>query len=125
MRGGLFIVLVVLLGTVVSATSPIAGNVPADILASSVDPAPACRIAAPSVHLFIVVQDPKDQVPIGQALWQAGVPAGSAARFYWDHDPARALARASSDALAAGVVPIVAPVNPSAAWAAGLLPSSC
>jgi len=112
----------VALATLGTAAAPIAGNDPADILTPAQDPPPTCRSLAAPVHLFVVVQHDGDQMPVGQALWRAGMPAGSTARFYWDHDAPRALDRAERSAEASGTAPTLAPEGPWDAWAATLLP---
>jgi len=125
MRAPLVAIVLVALATLATASTPIAGNVPTDIMPAAQDPAPTCRIIAAPLHLFVVVQHDSDQDTLREALWSAGVPAGSTLRTYWDAQAGRALERATHDATASGTAPLIAPATNVDAWTATLLPLKC
>lgn len=78
------------------------------------------RTALPcgQADLHIVIVGYGDADLIGPLLWEAGIPAGSQAHFYWGEDRQDAIDRATRASV--GEV-ILAPETPSLTWAMSLL----
>lgn len=87
------------------------------------DPAPTCRLRTDPVHLYVVLAHKDDEATLREAFWSAGVPPGSTVKFYWDTNPAAALARATTAARAHDTSPLVEPPTSDASWAKAQLPA--